>query len=381
MQAPERRVYMNIPFCNSRCSYCCFYKYPLNEKVPPFIDSTLLLMERLKEQPYVKGKQFETFYVGGGTPTAFPVEGLTKLIGSLLQNFSPVENYELTVESNICDISEEYLYGLKNVGVNRISLGVQTFDTEMRRRFGRQSDQEQIIKIIELVLESGFRTNVDLIYGFPGQTVDDFIKQVNLACRIGVDSQSHYGLNIHPGTPLQKLLASGKSVLPSPEERMNMQVAGWEETETFSYKRWNIKNFGRTKEEYLRHTFQGYNLSDLVPIGCGAEGNVEMVKINTHKDINRYIEEIREGSLPFVHRPMREEEWYFKALSRLIKQTEVDLARLGKRFNFDHTKHRQTLNELSSQGLIKDEGNVVKLTKEGILHVSKVIKELGTDII
>jgi oxygen-independent coproporphyrinogen-3 oxidase len=149
-------------------------------------------------------------------------------------------------------------------------MGVQTFDTNMRKKLGRHVNQDQIIDTIKRVKNFGFRTSVDLIYSIPGQTVEDFIEQVRIACELEVDNISQYRMKLPPFVLLKKRIDNGESP-PQPlrSEWTDMQLAGWDEAENYGYIRWNIKNFGRTENEYCHYNFGHYYPTELLPAEAG----------------------------------------------------------------------------------------------------------------
>ena len=369
-KSARRGVYMHIPFCRTHCSYCAFYRYAVDKDVPRFVEATAAMLERLGQTPYVSSQRFDTFYFGGGTPTAIGLAGLERILSTLLKVFKPSEGHEFTVESNISELSPELLSLLKRHHVNRISLGVQSFDTETRRGLGRRAEREQVIRTVERVRDAKMRTSVDLLYAIPGQTVEHFVEQVRTACEIGVDNVSQYRLKVFPNTPLKKAIDAGESLpLAARAEWTDMQLAGWDEAERHGYYRWNTKNFGKTEAECCRYTWTHYAPTDLVPTGCGAGGQIGLARFHTNRDLNAYCQHIQEGRFPFSGATMGTmDALYLRKLRGLLQQKELDLAELGRRFGVDSEQlHRETLDELAAKRLIELDGDTVRLTRLGVV--------------
>ena len=366
----RRGVYMHIPFCRAHCSYCGFYRYAVGKNVSRFVEATVAMLEKLGQTPYVSSQRFDTFYFGGGTPTAIGLDELGRILSTLLKVFKPSKGHEFTVESNINELSPELLILLKRYHVNRISLGVQSFDTETRRELGRRAEREQVIRTVERVRDAKMRTSVDLLYAIPGQTVEDFVEQVRTACEIGVDNISQYRLKVFPNTPLKKAIDAGKSV-PQPlrAEWTDMRLAGWDEAERHGYHRWNTKNFGKTETEHCRYTWTHYTPTDLMPTGCGASGQIGRARFHTNRDLDAYCQHIREGRFPFSGATMGTMDGlYLRKLRGVLQQKELDLAELGRRFGVDSERlHRETLDELAAKRLIELDGDTVRLTRLGVV--------------
>jgi len=366
----ERGLYMHIPFCRSHCSYCPFYRYAVGKDVSFFVEATITMLEKLGQTPYVSSKCFDTFFFGGGTPTAIGLTELERILSTLLRYFKPSEEHEFTVESNISNISPELLSLLKQCHVNRISLGVQSFDTDTRRKLGRYADYKQVIRAVEMVRKAGMRTNVDLLYSIHGQTLKDFVGQVRIACELGVDNMSQYRMKLFPNTPLKKAIDAGKSApQPSHAEWTDMQLAGWDEAERHAYHRWNTKNFGRTETEYCRYTSTRYSQDDLIPIGCGAGGSIGLIRLHTDGNLDSYCQQIKDSRLPFTSGTIGNmDSLYLGKLRGLLQQKELDLTELGRHFKIDAGQlHQKTWDELAGKRLIEIDGDKVRLTRLGVV--------------
>jgi oxygen-independent coproporphyrinogen-3 oxidase len=362
------RVYTHIPFCETRCTYCPFYKYGSDQDLDSYFEATTQLIQRI-----YTNEKIQTYHFGGGTPTTLK-QRLPELTKIILERFKPEKNYTMTVESNFRNLAPDYIQELKDSGITRISLGVQSFDTIRRRKLGRHLTSSQVLKSIEKSLDLGLIVNVDLLYNTPGQTTEEFISEIKQAASLGVNSMSHYSLTVFEGTLMQKLIAKGRlSELPG---KRDLQKAGWEEAEKLGYKMWNIKNFGRPSE----HILQGYEPKDMIPLGSGAVGLFGMHQIRVNPDVEKYIEQIKKGKLPYFYKPITKKEWYLKILKALIKQREADLNKLGDKFNIDPQIHKTSLEDLTDSGLITLNSGILGLSNTGVLEWKSVHRKLAKNL-
>ena len=378
----HRGLFMQIPFCRSRCSYCPFFRYSLEEDVSRFTDSTIVLLQRLGETEYVLSHPFEVFYFGGGTPASIGYKNMERLLSTIQKYFKWSDGYEFTIENRISDLSSELLDLYKLYGVNRISMGVQTFDTDVRRRLGRYADRNQVISTINMVKDFGFRTSVDLMYSIPGQTVDDFVKQVRIACELGVDNMSQYRMKLPPFVPLKKQIDDGKVTLqPLRAEWTDMQLAGWEEAEKYGYHRWNTKNFSRTDDEYCRYNFGHYYPTDLLPVGSGAGGHINLMSFFSERELVKYFQYIEDGLMPYPSGKIGNmDSLYMSIFRKLLEQKGVNLKELGRRFNVDSWRiHQKDLDNLKKKGLILIDGDNISLTRLGVIWWPEISYELSIE--
>jgi len=378
----HRGLFMQIPFCKSRCSYCPFFRYSTEEDVSRFTDSTIALLQRLGETEYVLSQPFEIFYFGGGTPASIGYKNLERIFSALRKYFQRTNGYEFTVENRITDLNSDLLELYDLYGVNRISMGVQTFDTDMRRKLGRYADRNQIIDTIQRVKDIGFRTSVDLMYSIPGQTVEDFVEQVRMACELKVDNMSQYRMKLPPFVPLREKIDSGDSP-PQPvrSEWTDMQLAGWDEAEKHGYQRWNTKNFGRTEDENCHYSFGRYYPTALLPVGSGAGGHIGLMSFSSEHDLDTYCQRIEDDLMPYPNsRISNMDSLYLSTFRRLLEQKGVNLLELGKRFKVDSWGiHHKELRNLEEKGLINIDGDIVSLTKLGVVWWPEISYDLSIE--
>jgi oxygen-independent coproporphyrinogen-3 oxidase len=271
-------LYIHIPFCRSKCSYCAFYSCINHTSVleDEFINQ---LLSQIKYYMYLTGSDsLKTVYIGGGTPSVISQKNMIRLF-ELLKTYIKDEVEEFTMECNPEDISFDLIRLLNNSPVNRISLGVQSFNNNVLKKSGRISDEKVIARAIEIINKFWVgRFSIDVITGLPGQTIsgqkEDIIKTVNS----GVDHISCYSLIIEENTPLFE----NQDIIPDPDDEDHMWTLCNEYLNSRGFSHYEISNYSKTGYESI-HNMQYWKMNEY--IGCGP-GAVSMIYQNGIKRIS-----------------------------------------------------------------------------------------------
>ena len=223
----QHAVYIHIPFCQTRCLYCGFYQNASRQEVEDaYVDDLLAEIEAEADSIQLRETPIKAVFIGGGTPTSLSAENASRLLDAIQRSFSLVSDCEVTLEGRVHDLVPEKIEAWLSHGVNRISLGVQSFDTVLRQRVGRIDSREEVLKRLELLKSYDVTVIVDLIYGLPGQTMEIWMDDVKTLALADVDGMDLYQLNVFPNGPLDKAVANG-SVPPCATiaEQADMYVA------------------------------------------------------------------------------------------------------------------------------------------------------------
>ena len=275
-----KSVYIHIPFCNNICSYCDFCKVVYNHNwVKPYL-------ERLEEEidnSYM-GEEIETLYVGGGTPSCLTIEEL-KLLFRILAKFHKSDNIEFSFECNLCDIEEEKFRFLYHQGVNRISIGIESFDPEKLDFMKRTSDFKDAKKKIRLLREIGFKNiNVDLMYAIPSETESMLKKDLNKILKLKVEHISTYSLIIEKNT-----LVGLNKIKPIEEERdFKLYDIICKTLKKNGYIHYEVSNFAR-KGYVSKHNLTYWNNKEYYGFGVSNSGFVEAIRYENTKSLTEYI--------------------------------------------------------------------------------------------
>jgi oxygen-independent coproporphyrinogen III oxidase len=212
-------IYIHIPFCSKRCTYCDFYTEVAPDLIPDLVKH--LVKEITVRKDYLKNETISTIYFGGGTPSILSREQFSEILNSIFAVYTVEENAEITFEANPDDLTVDFFDSIKHLPFNRISIGIQSFDDNDLKRINRRHTADQAIKAVKNAQNAGFdNISIDLIYGLPLQSVEDWKKQLDIALSLNIQHVSAYGLTYEEGTALWKQREKGL-VKPIIDETMN----------------------------------------------------------------------------------------------------------------------------------------------------------------
>lgn len=273
-------IYIHIPFCDNICSYCDFCKVFYNSKL---VDDYLNALEN-EIDLYYKGEVINTLYIGGGTPSCLNIEQLIFLF-RILDKFNLSDDCEFTFECNIESINHEKLKFLFNKGVNRLSIGVQTFNEKFLKFLNRNHSCKDVSDRIDMAKQIGFNNiNIDLIYGIPGENLDDLNYDIDMFLSLGINHISTYSLILEEHT---KLYVDGVSNIDDELDRKMYDLICSRLSRT-GFRHYEISNFGKSGFE-SKHNLVYWNNLNYYGFGCGASGYIGNVRYDNTRGLNRYI--------------------------------------------------------------------------------------------
>lgn len=292
-------AYVHIPYCTVRCGYCDFNTYTQQEIAGvSMLDFHLPLIQEIEFSRKVLGesnissKKLSSVFFGGGTPSLFSSEQIRMMLQALKNNFGMESDCEITLEANPESASEEFLSGIREAGVNRVSVGVQSFDTEVLKVLDRQHSIENVRKTISKAKEFGFSVSVDLIYGSPLESLSSWQETVARALELGTDHISSYSLIVEEGTKLARQIARGE--LPPTNEDLNAEKYEWaaERYEEAGLDWYEVSNFG----EIAKHNLAYWQSQNWWGFGPGAHSHIGGNRFWNTKHPARYVQQLGEGS-------------------------------------------------------------------------------------
>ena len=237
-------LYIHVPFCATRCVYCDFFSNTDTRYKEPYLRAIEKEMELRGE--YIDDDTLETIYLGGGTPSRLSGNDLERIFNAISRRFSIAEGAEITLEANPDDIRPDYLSALRDLPINRISMGIQSFQPEDLRLLNRRHDREQAIRAVELCQAHGFTNlSIDLIYGLPGQTPEAWEENLRQAIRLGTPHLSAYHLTYEEGTALYKRLQAGQVEPVDEEVSVTLFHILTERMAEAGFQHYEISNFAR----------------------------------------------------------------------------------------------------------------------------------------
>jgi len=290
-------IYIHIPFCKNKCAYCDFFSISNFKQKEEFLKALLIELDLQKN--YIHNESIDTIYFGGGTPTVFNKNELQTILKTIYSNFTISVNPEITIEANPDDLNENYLKELKNIGINRMSIGVQSFNDTDLKLMKRRHNSEQAKKVILTAQEVGFdNISIDLIYGLPNMLLVDLEKNIDILLNLNIQHISAYHLTIEPKTVFKKLFDSKKINLPTDEESVSQFQLIIEKTKKSKFLHYEISNFA--KEGFIsKHNSNYWKQIKYLGIGPSAHSyNLTSRQWNI-SNLNEYILEISKGNIPF----------------------------------------------------------------------------------
>ncbi|OLS41632.1 radical SAM family heme chaperone HemW [Bacillus sp. MRMR6] len=369
-------AYLHIPFCEHICHYCDFNKVFLKNQP---VDEYLLALEKemvltLQKDPT---NQLETIFVGGGTPTSLNEQQLGRFCESINKHLPMSEDVEFTFEANPGDLTKEKLQILKDAGVNRLSLGVQTFNDELLKSIGRSHRAKDVYKTIELAKAIGFNNlSIDLIFSLPTQTINDFQESLSEAFKLDIQHYSAYSLIIEPKTVFYNLMQKGKLPTPGEDVEATMYEMLMEEMDKHDFHQYEISNFSKPGYE-SKHNLTYWKNEYYYGFGAGAHSYVNGWRRSNAGPLKKYIEQIEYGKLPIFQEnevsitEQMEEEMFLG----LRKTDGVLISHFLKKFGKDPLElFKNELEELVRKKWIEIEDGKIFLTKKGRLLGNEVFQ-------
>ncbi|WP_270314281.1 radical SAM family heme chaperone HemW [Streptococcus infantarius] len=356
-------AYVHIPFCTQICYYCDFSKvFIKNQPVDEYLRALI------REFESYDIKKLRTLYIGGGTPTSITAEQLEYLLTNLTKHLDLSVLEEFTIEANPGDLTEDKIEVLKHSAVNRVSLGVQTFNDKHLKQIGRSHNEAQIYSTISNLKEAGFHNiSIDLIYALPGQTMEDVKENVAKAIALDIPHLSLYSLILEHHTVFMNKMRRGKLQLPKEDLEAEMFEYIISELEANGFEHYEISNFTKPGFE-SRHNLMYWDNAEYFGVGAGASGYLNGVRYRNRGPIQHYLKAVAQGNARLSEEKLTKDEMMEEELFLgLRKKTGVSIARFEEKFGLSfEERYGQIVRELCQQGLLVLDDKVVRMTKKGL---------------
>lgn len=356
-------AYVHIPFCTQICYYCDFSKvFIKNQPVDEYLQALI------REFESYDIKKLRTLYIGGGTPTSITAEQLEYLLTNLTKHLDLSVLEEFTIEANPGDLTEDKIEVLKHSAVNRVSLGVQTFNDKHLKQIGRSHNEAQIYSTISNLKEAGFHNiSIDLIYALPGQTMEDVKENVAKAIALDIPHLSLYSLILEHHTVFMNKMRRGKLQLPKEDLEAEMFEYIISELEANGFEHYEISNFTKPGFE-SRHNLMYWDNAEYFGVGAGASGYLNGVRYRNRGPIQHYLKAVAQGNARLSEEKLTKNEMMEEELFLGIrKKSGVSIARFEEKFGLSfEERYGQIVRELCQQGLLVLDDKVVRMTKKGL---------------
>lgn len=374
-------VYVHIPFCASRCSYCDFFStLKLADAGGPYVEA--VLAEALLRRDELHGEAVKTLYLGGGTPSQLPLPLLSRLIEGLRGVFDLSGVEELTVEANPDDVTPGWCEALRSLGVNRVSMGVQSFEDHILRLIGRRHTAAQADEAVANLRRAGIdNISIDLIYGLPGQTVESWATSVKRALALRPQHISAYGLSYEEGTRLWHQRERGEIAEVPEEQCLEMYRTLIDELQAAGYEHYEISNFA-LPGYHSRHNSSYWDDTPYLGLGAAAHSYDGAVRRYNPSDLTGYINRTQAGELACDQERLTWQERYDERVMLGLRTARgVDAARLRQDFGDEawrHFTHEASKRIKDGHLRLSEDGRYV-LTRDGIMLSDSVIRDLMWD--
>lgn len=357
-------IYIHIPFCERRCKYCDFTSSIFNQdRMKDYVENLLLEIKNNKE--LLKNYIVDTIFIGGGTPSLLSIDEITSLVNGLNEAINLDENYEFTIETNPNSISEEKLIAYKNLGINRISIGVQSFNDRLLRIIGRLHTGEEAREKIKLAKKYFDNLSLDFIFSLPTETLSDVIDSIDIAKELGASHVSLYSLILEERTLLNALVEKGVY-------RVNDQVTdrliyrkATEHLKSLGYKQYEISNFAKDGC-YSRHNYKYWSMDEYLGLGMAAHSLIKNKRFFNASTFNEYFDDVKKNIYHDEEILSKEDKIAEYIIFKLRTNEGIIINEINKNFDIDFEDiYKEELKKATDEKLLKKCGGRYFYTELG----------------
>ena len=357
-------IYIHIPFCKSRCKYCDFFSTTHLQKQAQYVEALLAEWQIRQHQ---LSEPIHTIYIGGGTPSTLDTTALARILQAILGTCTDHRPHEITIEANPGDITLEKAQAWRAMGINRLSMGVQSFHDHLLQLIGRRHNANQAIQAVQLAQAAGFdNISIDLMYALPDQTMQMWQQDVQQALSLGVQHISSYGLIYEEGTVLTTLLEHGQIEAVDEDTEMRMYDYLVDELTANGYAHYEVSNFA-LQNRHSRHNSSYWNDTPYIGLGAGAhsyDGHQRQWNIS---DLDIYIERALAHDLQPEIETLTPEQKHTERIMlglRTCQGVPKDMINISKALPY------------LQQGLLRENGNNILATTQGYHILNRIIEDL-----
>ena len=287
-------LYIHIPFCDRICNYCDFTAFQgANSKIKEYV-------EALKKEIELKGNKnflIDSIFIGGGTPSFIDGKYIFEILEKVKENFTVLDNIEISIETNPKTFDEKKLEYYKSAEINRVSIGVQSFNDKILKELGRNHNSKEALESIELVKKFGFDINLDLIFGYQSQTIEDILYDLEMVKNINPEHISYYALIIEEKTKFKALQNAGKLDFLDEETERKMYHLIVEKLEEMGMNQYEVSNFAKVGKESV-HNKKYWNCKEYLGLGISAHSCLNDERFSNTVNLSKYIKELHNGNIP-----------------------------------------------------------------------------------
>ncbi|WP_295164068.1 radical SAM family heme chaperone HemW [uncultured Buchnera sp.] len=368
---PSISLYIHIPWCLKKCGYCDFYSYVSKSTIPEKKYIEHLLKDLEKDLNLINGRKINSIFIGGGTPSLLKSSSIENLIKEIKKRINISNTTEITIESNPTTLEYKRFLNYKKSGINRFSIGIQTFNSDLLKKIERTYNKEEAILAIEEINKINKNFNLDIMYGLPNQSLNDVLSDLKYAVKHNPKHISWYQLTIEPNTPFYMK----KLNLPNENMIFKMLIQGDKFLKKSGYKKYEISSYAKINYE-CQHNLNYWNFGDYIGIGCSAHGKItqkngDIIRTIKNKNLNDFINGKYLKCKNIILKKEKPFE-YFMNTFRLYKP--VLKKQFQERTNIDPIYIKEKIEKAIKKGYIKDKIDSWNTTKKGKIFLNSLLK-------
>jgi putative oxygen-independent coproporphyrinogen III oxidase len=375
---PPLSLYIHIPWCVRKCPYCDFNSHEARDEIPEAAYIKALITDLEQDLPAIWGRSIETVFFGGGTPSLFSPEGIDRLLCDIRARVALKPDAEVTLEANPGTVDQARFQGFRDAGINRLSIGIQSFQPDLLQQIGRIHNGNEAIAAVEAARQAGFDNfNLDLMFGLPGQTAKQALLDLQTATELGPTHISWYELTIEPNTwfhrhPPQR---------PDDNTLWEMQQAGRTLLEAAGFERYEVSAYARDKQQ-CRHNINYWQFGDYLGIGAGAHAKITDAATQTIYRTSR-IKHPR-GYLDSAHTAKRISTTTTLAAGDVILEFAMNALRLDQGFSpstfnattgLPYTVIENIVSQCMADGWLELDKDMIRTTQHGQRYLDELLQQ------
>ncbi|MEP0862813.1 MAG: radical SAM family heme chaperone HemW [Ignavibacterium sp.] len=370
-------LYIHIPFCDHRCIYCDFYSIITSDNIEHFL-SALKKEADYYSSIYSTNRVITSLFFGGGTPSLMSTEYIIEIINHLKSKFNFSDEAEITLETNPGTVNKEKLIGFRNSGINRISIGIQSFDEYDLKFLTRIHDKQTAIKTVYNAAEAGFENiNLDLIFNLPGQSKEKWKLNLQQAIELPIKHISAYSLILERGTILNKLVLDGKVQIQGEDYDAELYELTIDFLSENGFMQYEVSNFAKPGYECI-HNKAYWHHQDYISLGPSAHSFVENKRWWNYSSLKRYINEIELNQNAVMnYETLTQHQLQDEYIMLALRSDGIKIEEFINRFGNDWLdEHAKDFEILKNQDLIEVKHNTIKLTSKGYAICDEILSKI-----
>lgn len=377
---PPLALYIHVPWCVRKCPYCDFNSHQAVGDLPVAAYVQALLANAAQQVERAQSRTIDTIFIGGGTPSLLPASAYATLFDGLQQLYRFADDIEITLEANPGTVEQDKFRAYRELGINRLSIGIQSFSPEKLQALGRIHGRDEALRAAEAARVSGFDNfNLDLMHGLPNQSLEEAMADIEQAIALGPTHLSWYQLTIEPNTVFYR----DPPALPEDEILWDIQEAGQERLAAAGFAQYEVSAYAQIGRQ-CRHNRNYWEFGDYLAIGAGAHGKLTDVngvfRFNQTRLPKDFLAAIDGGEFTAQSGYVRDEELAFEFMLNALRLKEgVDAALFESRTRLPYAKIEMVVEGLRTRGLLVQEKSRLACTPTGFNYLNTVLQEFLAD--